>query len=96
MLVGWVLYFCPASTVEKPEQCSGHSLFCLGRHLGRAISLLVVVVSSHLLLTSTGPRHFMGLSGAGKKDHAGMGDLYPWAGESPGPYSGPLLQLTPS
>lgn len=95
ILVGWVLSLCPASTVAMPKQCSGHGLFCLARHLGRAISL-PAVVSSHLLLASTGPSHAVGLSGAGGKGHAGMGDLYPGAGENPSPYSGASLQLRPS
>lgn len=45
------------------KKCSGNGLFCLARHLGRAISLLVTV-SSHLFLTSSGPRHAVGLSEA--------------------------------
>lgn len=92
IIVGWVLFFCPASTVAMPKQCSGHGLLSLAGHLGRTISL-PVVVSNCLLLTSTGPSHAMGLSGAGGKGHAGMGDPYPWAGENPCPYSGTSLQL---
>lgn len=94
ILVGWVLS-CPASTVAMPKQFSGHGLFYLARHLGRAISLLLVV-SSHCLLASAGPSHAVGLSGARGKGHAGMGGPYPWAGENPSPYSGAFLQLRPS
>lgn len=96
ILIGWVLS-CPASTIVMPKQCSGRGLFCLARHLGRASpSDGLVVVSSHLLLASTGPSRAVGLSGAGGKGHAGMGDPYPWAGENPSPYSGASLQLRPS
>lgn len=61
ILIGWMLSFCPAGTIVMPKKGSGNGLFCLARHLGRAISLLVKV-SSHLLLTSTGPRGAVGLS----------------------------------
>lgn len=74
--VGWILSFCPANTVVIPTQCSGHGLFSLARHLGRAVSL-PVVVSNHLFLASTAPSRALGLSGAGGKGHAGMGDPYP-------------------
>lgn len=43
-----------------PKKCSGCGLFCLARHLGRAISL-PVAVSGHLLLASIGPSHVVGL-----------------------------------
>lgn len=39
ILVGWVLSFCPDSTIAIPKQCRGHGLFCLPRYVGRAISL---------------------------------------------------------
>lgn len=63
ILIGWMLSFCPAGPIVMPKKCRGNGLFCLARHLGRAISLLVTV-SSQLLLTSTGPRGAVGLSEA--------------------------------
>lgn len=65
-----MLSFCPAGTIVMLKKCSGYGLFCLARHLGRAISLLMMV-SSHLLLTSTGPRGVVGLCEARKKSLEG-------------------------
>lgn len=57
ILIGWMLSFCPGSTIAIPKQCRDHGLFCLARHLGRAISLPVWSAATYSSPPQTQPCH---------------------------------------